>query len=51
MKWVAAGACLAGILLGGLLLLGLLGWRGGLLRLDVLLFAALATSAVYARLL
>jgi hypothetical protein len=52
MKWVAAGACLAGIMLGGLLLLGLLGlYRGGLLRLDVLLFAALATSAVYARLL
>ena len=52
MKWVAAGACLVGIVLGGLLLLGLLGmWRGGLLRLDVLLFAALATSAVYARLL
>jgi hypothetical protein len=52
MKWIAAGACLAGIMLGGLLLLGLLGlYRGGLLRLDVLLFAALATSAVYARLL
>ena len=52
MKWVAAGACLAGIVLGGLLLVGLLGlYRGGLLRLDVLLFAALATSAVYARLL
>ena len=52
MKWVAAGTCLAGIVLGGLLLLGLLGlYRGGLLRLDVLLFAALATSAVYARLL
>jgi hypothetical protein len=52
MKWVAAGACLAGILIGGLLLVGLLGlYRGGLLRLDVLLFAALATSAVYARLL
>ena len=52
MKWVAAGACLVGIVLGGLLLLGLLGlYRGGLLRLDVLLFAGLAASAVYARLL
>jgi hypothetical protein len=52
MKWVAAGACLVGILLGGLLLLGLLGlFPRNLLRLDVLLFAGLATSAVYARLL
>jgi hypothetical protein len=52
MKWVAAGACLLGILLGGLLLLALLGLMPrGLVRLDVLLFAALAASAVYARLL
>jgi hypothetical protein len=52
MKWIAAGACLAGIVLGGLLLLGLLGLpTRGLVRLDVWLFAALAASAVYARLL
>ncbi|MFN2166196.1 MAG: hypothetical protein ACK2U9_08015 [Anaerolineae bacterium] len=51
MKWVAAGATLAGIVIGGMLLLGLLGFfRGGLLRLDVLLFAGLAASTVYARL-
>jgi hypothetical protein len=52
MKWVAAGACLLGIVVGGLLLLGLLGiLPRNLVRLDVLLFAALAASAVYARLL
>jgi hypothetical protein len=52
MKWVAAGASLAGIVLGGLLLLGLLGLLPrGVVRLDVWLFAALAAGAVYARLL
>jgi hypothetical protein len=52
MKWVAAGACLAGIVLGGLILLGVLGFPiRGFVRLDVWLFAALAASAVYARLL
>jgi MFS family permease len=52
MKWVAAGATLVGIVLGGLLLLGLLGLpTRSLVRLDVWLFAALAASTAYARLL
>ncbi|MCX6029975.1 MAG: hypothetical protein NT169_11855 [Chloroflexi bacterium] len=64
LKLVAAGACVGGMLLGGLLLYGgtaiLAGAPLGYLlaalpavffRLDVLLFAGLAASAIYARLI
>jgi hypothetical protein len=63
LKPVAAAACVLGVLLGGVLLLGgtaliagaSLSYLAGALlavffRLDVLLFAGLAASAIYARL-
>lgn len=64
MKVLAAILCVAGILLGGLLLVAVPALIGGapfaavlgvlprlFLRFDVLLFAALAASTIYARLL
>lgn len=52
MKWIAAGAVLVGIVLGGWALLAVLGLPlRSFVRLDVLLFAALAASAAYARLI
>jgi len=63
LKWIAAGACVVGILLGGLLLYAGLPLLAGapfgaaigilpslVTRLDVLLLAALAASTIYARL-
>ncbi|PKO22539.1 MAG: hypothetical protein CVU38_08905 [Chloroflexi bacterium HGW-Chloroflexi-1] len=63
LKWIAAGACVVGILLGGLLLYaglpllagaplrGVIGVLPAIVtRLDVLLLAALAASTIYARL-
>lgn len=64
MKVAAAIMCLVGVLLGGFLLVALPALAGGVpfgailgvlprlfLRFDVLLFAALAASTIYARLL
>lgn len=64
MKWLAAVMCLLGILLGGLLLVTVPALAGGMpfaailrvlprlfFQLDVLLFAGLAASTIYARLL
>ncbi len=64
MKWLAAAMCLLGILLGGLLLVAVPALAGGIpfaailrvlpglfFRLDVLLFAGLAASTIYARLI
>jgi hypothetical protein len=64
MKWLAAVMFVLGILLGGFLLIGLPALLGGVslsallpalprlfFRLDVLLFAGLAASTIYARLL
>jgi hypothetical protein len=63
MKWIAAGACIAGIALGGLFLLVgqeiaagaplgilLVALPALFFRLDVLLLAVLAASTIYARL-
>ncbi len=64
MKWLAAAMCLLGILLGDLLLVAVPALTGGIpfaailqrpagafFRLDVLLFAGLAASTIYARLI
>ncbi len=56
MKWAAAAACVIGIFLGGVILFGARAGLAGALpvlffRWDVLLFAGLAASTIYARLL